>query len=1004
MRRASMLLMCMLLAMCQLFAQSRTVKGSVTDDKGAAVSNASVVVKGTSTGTVTDASGNFSISVPATAKLLVISSLNYQSQEINVQNKNQVSVQLQPSSERLDEVVVTGYGTTKKVNSTSSQAKIGGKDLENVPVASIDRGFQGKVAGLQSSSANGQPGSNQDIRIRGIGSFTASASPLYVIDGVQIVTGDLSSAVTTTNVLATINPNDIEDVSVLKDAAATSIYGSRGANGVIVITTKKGKSGKTQFRFDTEVGQSDYANIPDAGKPIKAADWFNLLQEGMVNANFTTAQINSTLASYGYGNGVDIDWIKLTTRKGIQQQYNLSMTAGDAKTQIFMSGGYFKQEAANIGADLQRISGNLKVTHNISSKLTVSTNWNIGNVLQNTPPSGPGAFANPYYVSLTLRPTQNPFNADGSYNISTSNNLSFPTHYNPLYVIANDKYIVRNTQIFGGGELDYKILQGLKFTSHIGIQNNDLEESVFNNPFHGDGVGTGGFGQNNYTRAFLWDWYNQLDYHLDLLKSRKLSTDLKVGYEANKYNFYRILSGSQNYPPTVELPLSTNAATAVQGAADAANYTFASMYSSANFSYDNRYILSGSFRRDGSSRFGSNNQYGNFWSVGGAWNVTNEAFMKDFKALSTLKLRASYGSTGNAGIGNYVWRQTYGYGTNYNGNSGGTFNNIGNVDLTWEKTNQTDIGLDLGLLKNRINIVFDWYKKLTDGLLFNKPISETTGFASILSNVGKIQNQGVEFTINARAVDVRNFSWDVSFNIAHNKNTVVSLPSHQDVSNTTLTQFRLHEGNDIQSYYLRSLQGVDPATGLEMWYVDASKSTTTSNYANAGLQFIGKSGSPTYFGAFSNTFSYKGFYASGDLYYNYGNWVLDSYSQYFLNAQFPTRGKYAINLTRWQKPGDVTTIPKYVYGLANQSGGEKSLYKGDYIRLRNITVGYKMTDKVLLEKLHLNSLNFYVRGTNIWTKTYDKTIPMDPEQGIASQNNEGFLNPKTVTVGLNIGF
>ncbi|MES2005627.1 MAG: SusC/RagA family TonB-linked outer membrane protein [Bacteroidota bacterium] len=1001
MRRSTMLLLCILLAVGQLFAQNRSIKGSVTDDKGVAVANASVVVKGTSIGTVTDANGSFTISVPASAKALVITSLNYLSQEISVSGKSELTVKLQSSTEKLDEVVVVGYGTTKKTNSTASVSKVGGDKLENVPFASLDKGLQGKVPGLQSSGNNGQPGSNQDVRIRGIGSFTASSSPLYVVDGIQIVSGDLSSAVQTTNVLSTINPNDIEDISVLKDAAATSIYGSRGANGVILITTKKGKIGKAQFRFDAELGQSNYANIPNAGKPIKADDWFAFLKEGMVNANFTTAQINSTLASYGYGNGVDIDWIGLTTRNGLQQQYNLSMTAGDAKTQIFMSGGYFKQEAANIGADLKRLSGNIKVTHNISSKLSLSTNWTVGNVLQNTPLSGPGQFSNPYYVSLTLRPTQNPYNPDGSLNINTGNNLSFPTHYNPLYVIANDKNIVRNTQIFGGGNLDYKILKGLKFTSHIGIQDNNLEESVFNNPFHGDGVSTGGSGTNNFTRVFLWDWYNQFDYHLDMLKNRKLSTDLKAGYEAIKYNFYQIQSTSQNYPPTVELPLSVNAASATTGFATAQNYTFASFYSSANFSYDSRYSLYGSFRRDGSSRFGANNQFGSFWSVGAAWNLNQEEFLKGSKVITLLKLRGSYGSTGNAGIGNYQWRQTYGYGANYNGNAGGTFNNIGNIDLTWEKTNQTDIGFDLGLWKNRINITFDYYQKLTDGLLFNKPISLTTGFGSILSNIGKIENKGLEFAINARPIEIRNFAWDIGFNISNNKNKVVSLPNHQDITNGS---FRLTEGMDIQSFYLRALQGVDPATGLEMWYVDNTKSATTSTYANAALQFIGKSGTPKYFGSLTNSFSYKGFYASADFYYNYGNYVQDLYSQYFLNGQFPTRGKYNINLTRWQKPGDITTIPKYVYGLANQSAGERALYKGDYIRLRNIVIGYRMDNKDLLAKLHLTSLNFYVRGTNLWTKTYDATLPFDPEQGITSQNNEGLLSAKSITVGLNIGF
>lgn len=1000
MRRFTAFIVCLFFAISQLAAQTRIIKGKVTDDKGAAIGNASVQVKGSRSGTVTDEDGNFTLTVPLSAKSLIISSLNFSAQEVSISGQNSISVKLNPSSGKLDEVVVVGFGTTKRTSATIAMTKVSAAQVENVPFASVDKILQGKVPGLQSSSGNGQPGANQDVRIRGIGSFTASSSPLYVVDGVQIVSGDFSSAVTTTNVLSTLNPNDIEDVTVLKDAAATSIYGSRGANGVILITTKRGKAGKTQFRFDTELGQSSYANIPDAGRPIKANEWFNLLKEGMVNANYTQTQINNTLAAYGYGNGVDVNWIDLTTRNGLQQQYNLSMTAGDAKTQVYMSGGYFKQQAANIGADLQRISGNIKVTHNISSKLTVSTNWNVGNVIQNTPPSGPGQFANPYYVSLTLRPTQNPYNPDGSYNIA-ANNLGFPAHYNPLYVIANDKYLVRNTQIFGGGSLEYKILQGLKFTSHIGIQSNNLEESVFQNPFHGDGVSYGGYGQNNYTRAFLWDWYNQFDYHRDMLANRKLGMDIKLGYEAIKYNYYRIQAAAQNYPPTAELPLAVNAATALQGSADAANYTFASVYSSLNFTYDTRYSLFGSFRRDGSSRFGMNNRFGNFWSVGAAWNLNNEAFLKDVAAISQLKLRASYGTTGNAGIGNYQWRQTYGYGANYNGNAGGTFNNIGNTDLTWEKTDQTDVGLDLGLWKNRITVTFDYYKKLTEGLLFNQPISLTTGFGSILSNIGKLENKGVEFAINARAVDVRNFTWDIGFNISHNVNKVISLPSHQDIANGS---FRLREGKDIQSFYLRSLQGVDPATGVEMWYVDETKSGTTANYANAALQFVGKSGSPKYFGTLSNSVAYKGFYLSADFYYNYGNYVQDLYSPYFLDAQYPTRGKYAINLTRWQKPGDITTIPKYVYGQANQAAGERALYKGDYIRLRNVVVGYRMDNKALLAKLHLTSLNFYVRGSNIWTKIYDKTLPFDPEQGITGQNNEGFLSAKSVTVGLNIGF
>ncbi len=1015
MRKLLSLLLCFILTASQLMAQNRTVTGKVTDDKGDPVSNATILIKGFKTGTSTAADGTFSLSVPASAKTLVVSSLNFNTQEIIVGAKSVLSISLQSSSQNLDEVVVVGYGTQKKKNLTASVANIPGASIENKPFAGVDAMLQGAAPGLQATSATGQPGAVTAVRIRGIGSFSYGGSnPLYVVDGVQINSGDLSNGNGTqgfsinpsTNVLATMNSDDIENITVLKDAAAISIYGSRGANGVIIITTKSGKAGKTVFKFDTEVGTNNVILPPAAGMPLRANDWFTMLKEGLTNANASTATITTTMNNYGYGNGVDVDWFGLITKPGTQQQYNMTASGGDAKTKFFMSGGYFKQQGTTLGADLSRLTGNIKVTHNATSKLSLTTKISLGNVIQNSvlasdgPGGGGGYFGNPAYVAMVLRPTQNPFNSDGTYNIS-SNNLGFPAHYNPLYVAANDKRWLKAFNGIANETAEYKILKDLKFTSNLGLQYNVNEEYQYNNPFHGDGSGVTGEGISIYTRNFLWDWINQFDYHYDINKDKKFYVDLKAGYEAIKNNRYQQIGDVTGFPPKVDLVYSTNGATSTNGKASAQDYSFQGYFSNANFSYQDRYTLYGSFRRDASSRFGINNPWGNFWSVGGAWNIMNESFFK-IKAISNLKLHASYGTSGNAEIGNYNWRPTYGYGANYNGIAGGTFNNIGNVDLTWEKNKQFDFGVDLGVLKNRINVTFEWYKRTTDGSLINQQISRTTGFSSFINNAANLENKGIELSLNVIPIQTKNFSWELRFNYSHNKNAVTSLPAGDFLNGS----YMLRVGQDFYSFYTRGWAGVNSADGTPLWYTDSTRSATTGTFGAAKQFIVGKSASPKSFGSLSNTFTYKGFTLSFDFYYNYGNWYLENYYRFFMDGFSPTRGKYSYVLNRWQKPGDVTDVPKYVYGSTNNSytGSDRLLFKGDYVRLRNLQLGYRLTDKSVLDKFHLSALYFYVRGTNLFTKTYSDKLLSDPEQGILGVNNQQVLPNKSMTVGLNLTF
>ncbi len=1018
MRKLCTLLLCCLITASQLLAQTKTVTGKVADENGKPISNASVFIKGSSKGTTTLNDGTFSIVIPLTAKVLVISSVGYTLQEVSISNKAFANIALASASSSLDEVVVVGYGTQKRANSTSSTVKVSGEKLADRPFTSVDQMLQGAAAGVQSVASTGQPGANQQIRIRGIGSFSLGASqPLYVIDGVVMNGGDLSNGNgggfninPSTNILASLNSDDIESLSILKDAAATSIYGSRGGNGVILITTKSGKGGKTQFKFSTDIGTNSVIAPPDAGRPLRSADWFTLLQEGLVNNGSSTATINSTLASYGYGNGVDIDWFDLVTKKGSQQQVNLSATGGDAKTKFFLSGGYFKQNGTTLATDLTRFTGNLKITHSATDKLTFTTKMTVGDVVQNSAlassgiSGGGGYFGNPGYVSLVLRPTQNPFNPDGSYNISSANS-GFPAHYNPLYVAANDKRWLKALTLIGAETIEYKIINGLKFTSNLGIQYNANEEYQFNNQFHGDGSGSAGSALSIYTRNFLYSWYNQLDYHYDIIKNKKFYVDVKAGYEATKNNRLQQQGAVNGFPPKLELYSSENAATSTTGNQFSSDYAFTGAYSTLNLSFDDRYSLYGSFRRDGSSRFGSNNPFGNFYSIGAAWTVTNESFMKRAAFISNLKIRASYGTNGNAEIGNYAWRPSYGFGYNYNGIAGGTFNNIGNINLTWEQNKQTDVGIDLSLFKSRFNLTVDYYKRKTDGSLLSQQISRTTGFTGVINNLGNLENKGIEVTVSVIPLQTKDFSWQVNFNYSHNQNKVTSLPSG-DQFNPQSSSYFLREGQDFYSFYTRGWAGVNPDNGAPQWYVDSSKTTITSTYANAKLFLVGKSASPTDFGSLGNTFTYKGFSFSFDIYYNYGNYVQEGYYRFFADGSFPTRGKYAFMLNRWQKKGDVTNVPIYKYGDATNgaTGSDRTLFKGDYLRLRNVQLGYLLTNKTVLAKMHLSSLNFYVRGTNLWTKVYDANATSDPEQGVFGQSNQSVAPSKSVTVGLNFGF
>ena len=1017
MRRLLLFMLGMLLISAQLLAQNRTVSGKVTDDKGNGVPNASVLVKGTNTGTTTNPDGTYSLTVAPNAKALVISSIGLGEKEISLTSSDTYNVSLSAVNRTdMAEIVVIAYGQAKRADLTGSVATVGGGDIENKPFTSLDKALQGQIPGLQSVASSGAPGANQQIRIRGISSITASNAPLWVIDGVPINANDLSRLTTTSNILSTMNPNDIESVTVLKDAASASIYGSRAANGVILVTTKKGRAGKTKFRLDAEAGQSDIAYINDKYLPLNAQQYLDLQREGLVNAGASTTTINNTLAALGLGNGSNYNWFDAVTRRGRQQQYNVSASGGDAKTTFFISGGYFTQEGTVIASELKRYTGSIRVTNKASEKITVGANINAGYVGQHTPLAG-GAFGNPVLSSLFILPTRSAYKPDGTYNILTPD---FPTSttFNTVALANMDKRYLKETSIRGSVNAEYSILSNLKFRTQFGGDLSLLEEDQYNNPLYGDGAvllagsptfnpginynqATTGRAFAAYTRYFNWVWTNTLSLNQNITSNGDLSFNAQAGYEAQlSRSYFTTLQGRGfSLSPTLYLQYPSSAATPSTSTGAISDYSFASVFASGDVNYQDRFIVSGSFRRDGSSRFGSNNPYGNFWSVGGSWNVDKENFMHNVSAISQLKLRASYGVNGNAGIGNYDYFPSYSFNASYNSSPGSAPSNVGNLDLSWERNKPLNVGIDIGVLKNRLTVSADWYKRKSEDLLLAVPLSPTSGAASKTVNNGSMENKGVEASVIGTPIQSKDFTWQVNFNFAYNKNRVTSVPS------PIIGTFLIQQGHDVQTFYVRQYFGVDPNNGDPLWYLDSSRTKTTNNYSSAQRVPYG-SASPKYFGGLTNTFSYRGFTLEAQFNYQFGNYVQDTWAGYYLGAGFnPGFNKVRRILDRWQKPGDLTGVPKYIYGgnKSFQSFSTFYLFKGDFIRLRNIQVGYDIP-KTLLSKAKISSAFLYVRGTNLWTWVKDKDLSFDPEQGVSSQTNLDVLIPKTMTIGINLGF
>ncbi|MEZ2441472.1 SusC/RagA family TonB-linked outer membrane protein [Chitinophaga sp. RCC_12] len=1022
-----------LLLFCMLsFAQSKPVTGKVTDQKdGSALPGVTVKIKNGTIGTVTASDGTYKLNVPAKGTTLVFSFVGYGDKEVIVGDQQVVNAELGTGNKELSEVVVVGYGTQSKREVTGAVSKIAAKEIENQPVVSFESAIQGKSPGVVIESGSGKVGQAMKIRVRGTSSVSANSQPLYVVDGMPVLSVSSSDINNDpTNPLADINPNDIESVEVLKDAAASAIYGARGSNGVILITTKKGKTGE-KTRLELNAASS-------WGKPtrkrgfLNAQQYVDLLEEAATNDGRTAfatqdpdnpeyATVEEAIAAFkdglenpDYGlfpyltvgkdwhnPGVGTNWEDLSYRDVAHtNQIDLSATGGTEKTKFFVSGFYNNQEAIVINNKFQRYGGRLNLEHSATDKLSFGMNLNVSRT-QLDRVANDNIFSTPGQL-VAQSPLSPLYYEDGTINndnVLYSNGL-YDAQYN------RDKQVTFRT--LGNVFLNYRILPSLSFRSELGTDITNLTEDQFISRLASDAIGKG-FAQSYFTQNVGLNTNNYFTFTPNLGTKHSLSTTIGMSYLQNDLSRTQVQG---EYLPSDLVKTVSAAGSIVFGSSEVQRYTFLSYFLRANYTFNNKYIASFSIRSDGSSRFGPNNRYGVFPAGSLGWIISEEDFLKENKTLNYLKLRASYGNTGNAEIGENRYL-TLLETTAYPFLPGYRPSQMGNSNLKWEKTAQFDVGLEFGLFDNRLSGEVDYYNKQTSDLLLRANLPYSTGYEFQYLNVGKMENKGVEILLNSVNIDTRNFKWTTTLNLAYNKNRVKNL--NGQIIESPAKEQRAVEGQPIGVFFMPKFVGVDPATGDALYQDSTGKGTT--DYSNAPRVVVGKS-NPDWTGGLTNTFTGYGFDLSAFFSFVQGNDIFNRAGQYQDNSFAGYDNQRSTILKRWQKPGDITDVPRLTQAFADGSSAaglsSRWISDGSYVRLKALTLGYTLP-KSVVNTLKISSLRVYVAGYNLWTIT---NFDGDPEVNSgASYSTAGepdnigggidYYTPaqaRQITVGLNVKF
>ena len=1024
MKKLTIFLAFLLFVAFQAAAQMQ-ITGTVTGaEDGLPIPGVSVVVlDNTTIGTTTDFDGNYSLTVPSSAETLVFSFVGMKTQEVLIAGQSVINVTLETETLGLDEVIVTGYSSIRKSEVTGSSVQVGGEELANMPVVSVDQALQGKVAGVNISSSSGTPGSVQDIRIRGVSSITAGNDPLYVIDGVPMVSGNTSATTSgsSLSILSSLNSNNIENITILKDASATAQYGARGANGVIVITTKSGKSGDMKINFNATYGVSnDAIEGPDV---LTGAEREMLFYESLINTYGEAygysdqAGAQAFYETYPTSFGTDYtdwnaagrpetDWADIITNDNApMSEYNLSASGGGETINYYASLGKFSQEATVIGSEFDRYSGALNLDVKLSDNVKFSTINSASHSYQDGLLETSAYFSSPRSTKYFMPSIDEAYHEDGTIDYE---NTTLP---NPLWIAQEDIDDSKFTRIISNNSLSWATpIKNLSYTTKVNIDYRVYNYKRYRNPLRGDGDGTNGYGWQAHNNAVNYVWQNSLDYNLTFSEH---SFDFKFLQEYQENRYYYLEADADNFSDRGLTNLNS------AGNPTTANSYFEDWYIGSylgmiHYSYAGKYILDVNYRREGSSRFSDDNRWGNFWAVGAAWNVHTESFMAGLTDIvNNLKLRASYGVSGNANIDMNAYQPLLGYDADYTGTGAAYLETYGNDELSWETSYSLDIGMDIGLYNNRIRGSVGYYRRETKDMLLEVPLSLTSGFPNQEQNIGRMENKGLEIELFADVVRSSDFNVTIGGNIATNANEILELaqdPNGEDITfNDDLSVRRVEVGHPVYGWYMRSWAGVDPDTGDELWYINPEESdATTNNWNEAEQVWQGGSVIPTLTAGLNLHVDYKGFFVDINGYYAGGHKVYEGWHRYTQGTDvFPVLYYQGIDaiLDRWQQPGDEgTRYGKFEYTGRPWQRHSKFLYDGDYFRLRDVTLGYDF-DLEALHKVGIDGARLFVRGTNLYTWVKDENLLYDPEFDVET-GQTGMATPpiKSYIIGINLNF
>lgn len=969
---------------------AKKVSGTVRDDKGEAVIGASIVVKGASgVGAISDVDGHFTVNMPAGTSTLAISYMGYKTEEVNVGNKTNLDIQFRENTSELQEVVVVGYGVQKKESLTGSLQNLKESKLKDVTSPTVENMLTGKAPGVYVAPGGGQPGTNGAIIIRGKSTVNGSTSPLWVIDGVIVGSsaGDL-------------NPNDIDNISILKDAASTAIYGSEGANGVIVVTTKSAKIEKMKVNVSVRYGLTDLmkGNL----HVMNGAELYDYYKSFANVEQISFPRWNEDLRNSNF------DWWKVATHTGIAQDYNVNLSGGSETIKSFLSMGYYKENGAVKGYDYKRYNFRMKTDYKPFSFLTLRPSVSGSrNDIDDRQYSVDAMYSN--------LPWDSPYDADGKLVGNYSDQWVNSNNTNYLYELQWNHGSSTSYEFNGNFDFDIRFTDWLMFRSVNNYRWMGYESNYYTDPRTSGAEDIGRVEESTYNMRRRYS--NQVLQFNKMFDKHSVSAIL--AYEFNDYHYKNVDAKGTGVVPGFEVLDATTTPEAVAGGIN--EWAKQSYFFRGNYDYDGRYLAEVSLRRDGASNFGDNAKYGNFFSVSAGWVVNKEAWFPFKQQFDILKLRASYGSVGNRPTSLYPQFSLYSVSksASYNKNPGALMSQIGNNDMTWEKTFTTGIGLDLGMF-DRIRLTFDYYNKNTSNLLYAVPVSGLTGVTSIWKNVGRLNNKGIEVTLDADVIKTTDWLWNVNVNLGHNKNEVKELYSGKaqiiigdGIGIAGSASRLLKPGLDSDSWYIREWAGVNPDDGSPQWYktvtnADGTKTREkTSKYAEADEVVCG-SYTPDIFGGISTNLSYKNFtlsavfgYSVGGKIYNYTRAEYDSDGAYTDRNQMKLQSGWS----RWEKKGDNATHPKASYNNKSNSNKASSRYleKGDYFKLRTLTFGYN----VKLPQFYIQNMNLFVTGENLFCITkYSGVDPELPSYGgkVVGTTSTVYPTARKIVFGCNLTF